>query len=306
MGSGYTSRERTDKISLFYYKYGAKATEEHFGIKLSTIERYLRRTHEAKKSSPKILLFDLEMSPLECYTWGIYQQFITPEAVIKQSSILSWSAKWLCDNKIMSSRVTVSEAKNRKDETIIRELWKLLDEAHVIIAHNCKGFDEKQANTRFILNNLNPPSPYKLIDTLQHSRSRFMFASNKLDYLTKIFDMNKKKSSGFNLWKRCVTGDEQALDEMQAYNKQDVRALEDLYLKIRPWIKFHPNLSLYYDDMQNRCPNCGNQNIKIKGCYYTVTGRYKAIKCNDCGAYGRKRYQDLSFEQKKELLRPIS
>jgi len=117
------------------------------------------------------------------------------------------------------------------------------------------------------------------------------------------------------LWKRCAgieaTLDMQkrALQEMVRYNKQDVVALEDLYVELRPWIKSHPNLGLYYEDADNsRCPNCGSIDLKREGesTYKTTVGRFKAYRCNSCGAICRSRFSDLSKEEKAKLVAPVA
>lgn len=260
------------------------------------------------KKEPKILLFDLETAPMEGYFWSCKQDYIDPQFIKKPISILSWSAKWLYDSEIMSEVVTPRNAFNRIDKTILKNLWKLLDEAQIIIAHNLKGFDDKVANGRFILNDMNKPSDYKLIDTLSASRGAFKFASNRLDYIAQILVGNKKRETNWGLWKRCIENGkeaEEALEDMRKYNIQDVRILEEVYLKMRPWIKGHPNVGIFYDDIKNRCPRCGSKNIKLKGKYYTGLARYKAVVCQDCKYQGRTKYQELSVKERKELVSPI-
>jgi len=280
------SQKKADEVKKYHDAHGEEKTLKKYGIKQDSLRRYLAIPLD--KSQPKILLFDLETSPMECYTWGIYEQHIKHGQIIKDWAILSWSAKWLCEDKIMGQKVTVKEAENREDKSIIEGLWKLLDEAHVVIAHNLRGFDLKKANARFKMNDLTPPSPYQMIDTLLEARKHFAFSCNKLDYLVQMFHMDGKIGTDMSLWKRCVTGDAKALKEMLTYNMHDVKILEDLYFELRPWIKGHPNLGLYYDDMYERCPNCGSDQLTKRGQYVTATSKYQAVRC-ECGAYGRYR-----------------
>ena len=86
-----------------------------------------------------VLILDIETSPLEVYTWGLYKQRINPCNVIKDWAVLTWAAKWLCDSKIHSGVVTPFDATNRDDRTIITALWKLVDEADIIIATTPRG-----------------------------------------------------------------------------------------------------------------------------------------------------------------------
>jgi len=48
---------------------------------------------------------------------------------------------------------------------------------------------------------------------------------------------------------------------MEIYNRNDVSILEDLYLKLRPYIRNHPNLNLWNEEKISICPNCGNSEL---------------------------------------------
>ena len=83
--------------------------------------------YEDTKKPVKILIFDIETAPMEVYVWGLYKQRIPINNVIKDWSLLSWSAKWLCDSEIMGMHVTPKEAIRRQDESIILQLWNLFE-----------------------------------------------------------------------------------------------------------------------------------------------------------------------------------
>lgn len=306
------SVRRLTEILNFYKLNGEEKTVNYCGISHSSLERYLRAARQLdlldeKPRIPKILLFDLETSPYEYYTWGCYQQFIPPEFKIKGSAILTWSAKWLCDDTVLSAKVSAKEAENRTDSSVIQGLWDLFEEADILIAHNLCRFDVKVANTRFLANGLQPPSPYRMVDTLTELRKKFRLESNKLTEVNKFFGLSDKLDTRFDLWRKVVTGCKESMDYMLEYNEQDVRALEELYLTIRPWINSHPNLALYYDDWSGRCSNCGSVNLIKKGVYYTTNAnKYQALRCKDCGAYMRERKGEGTKIQKENLLCSIA
>jgi hypothetical protein len=251
----------------------------------------------------KILLLDIESSPMEVYVWQLFKNnYIDPKNVIKDWSILTWSAKWLFEPEIMSMGVTPKNAIDREDKSILLPLWQLLDDANMVVAHNGAKFDIKKMNTRFAEAGFKPPMPYRVIDTLTHARRVFAMSSYKLDYINTFFDLEgKSEHGGFNMWKRCVNGDVGALEEMRTYNESDVRALEELYLQIRPWIKGHPPVGLYIDTDGTACTNCGNVDLEWGGSYFTPAGRYAAFRCNTCGAIGRSRTSDLTKEERAML-----
>jgi len=259
------------------------------------------------KSMPKILIFDIETTPMEVYVWKLWKNVISPDMVIKDRSMLSWSAKWLFDDHIMGQRVAAQEARDRTDLSILSDLWHLLNDADIVVAHNGNSFDVKISNARFAVAGLFPPMPYKVIDTLTHSKRVFGFPSYKLDCLNSYFNLDLKMDhEGMDLWKACVNGSEKALDTMLKYNKRDVTILEELYLKIRPWMKGHVNVGLYIDTDETLCTNCGNDDLTWGGYYFTPAGKYKAFRCDKCGAIGRSRISDLDKETRARLLLSVA
>lgn len=305
------SKHRIKKVVSFANENSDQEASDKYHLSVSTIERYRRKAKNLgleilEYDNPNILLIDIETSPIETYSWGAYKQYIDPKYIIKDHSIITYSAKWLCQTNIINSKVSADEAKERKDKDIVKEIHSLFEKADIIIAHNLKRFDEKEIKKRFVMNDLDPPTPYQTIDTLRVVRREFNFLSNKLDYLTKRFGISNKKDVDFSLWDRCVTGDSEALQEMLNYNKQDVRALEDLYFEIRGWIKSHPNVGLYYNDIGDRCPNCGSKDIEYNGSYHTKVNEYDALKCLNCGAYARSRHTNTPEDVKANLKKPVA
>ena len=251
---------------------------------------------------PKVLLLDIETLPMQVFVWGLYKQRISPDNVVKDWSIVSWSAKWLFSSESMSSVVTSREALENNDRRIIEDVWKLMNSADIIIGHNSNSFDIKKLNTRFLLHGLPPPMYYQTIDTLSVLRNKFKISSNSLDYVTKFLGIGEKVHTTFELWKRCVVGDKEALQEMVTYNQGDVSLLEEVYVKIRPWITGHPNIGIYVDTNESVCPNCGSSELSWGGEYVTQCGKYNAFRCK-CGAIGRSRINELSKEKASALVR---
>ena len=272
-----------------------------FGCGKRTARRAKQRAIEGSGDHPpRVLLLDIETSPMEVLVWGLYKQRISIDNIVKEWACLCWAAKWLFDDKIMSDVVSTQDAINRKDGAVMRSIWKLIDQADIIIGHNVRKFDARKLNARFIVNALPPPMPYQVIDTLQVSQRHFAFSSHKQAYLAKFFDLTHKIETNFGLWRRCITGDKTALNEMLRYNQGDVRTLEELYVMLRPWIKSHPNMGLYVDSDSEVCPNCGGSELNWKGSYYTPAGKYRSFRCR-CGAIGRSRLSGLDKEQRKNL-----
>lgn len=253
-------------------------------------------------TTAKILIVDIETAPLRAYSWGLWQQNIYIDQIISNWFMLSWSAKWLGHEEVMNDVLIPSEVLYEDDYRITKRLWKLLDEADIIIAHHGDRFDIPKINTRFLIHNLPPPSSYKQIDTKKIAKNIFGFSSNKLEALARHFGYEGKYDTDFNLWADCMAGDSDALQRMVNYNDQDVRVLEKVYLKLRPYAKGHPNLDLYHDEEYSVCPHCGSKEISILSgkFFYTQSVKYQLYKCNSCGANSRGK-KGIKYINKKRL-----
>ena len=251
----------------------------------------------------KILLMDAEITPICALVWGLWEQDIYPDAILQDWHLLSWSAKWLFSDKIMSDVLTSAEATIHSDKRIVQSMWNLLNDADIVIAHNGNSFDVKKLNTRFLFHKIPPPRAYQSIDTLIVAKYTFKFSSNKLVYINKFLGLPQKMDTEFELWKKCYEGDKKSLKLMEEYNRNDVSILEDLYLRLRPYIKGHPNLNIWSVGNISVCPNCASPKLKWEGHYPTYTGRYAAFRCESCGAVGRSRQLDLSKEKRKSIVK---
>ena len=237
---------------------------------------------------PKILMLDIETTPIAVWVWSVGKQYVQPNFIMKDSNdkpmdwhVLSWSAKWLYDDEILSDVLTSKEAIERNDKRIIQSVWKLLDEADIVIAHNGDKFDLRKLKARFLSNGMFPPMPYKTIDTLKIARKEFALTSNKQDYITKLLGLEEKLETDFQLWLDCMKGDKKALLRMEEYNRHDIMGLEQMYLKLRPYIKNHPNIAVMMDE--NVCSTCGSSSIKKHTKkYYTGASAYDIYFCKSC------------------------
>lgn len=260
-----------------------------------------------KNQGPRILLFDIETAPLLGHLWSLWQDGISLEMMQKDWYILSWAAKWLDENEVMY--FDQSKAKNiENDKPLMQKLWKLLDEADIVVTQNGIKFDHKKVNARFIYHGMRPPSPYKMVDTLVIAKKHFAFTSNKLEYLSNT--LNKKyrkltkerKFNGFTLWNECLKGNKEAWAEMRKYNIRDVRALEETFKVLAPWDS-NVNRNLFTATSDTCCTNiaCGSHNIQKRGYKFTASAKYQQFTCNDCGTWFRGKENLFSKAKKKGI-----
>lgn len=258
-----------------------------------------------KKDGPRILLYDIETAPILGYVWRIWETNVGLNQIVRDWHILSWSAKWLGEKKIMYKDQRSAKVLEN-DKALLKPLWKLLDEADIVVAHNGISFDDKKVRARFIKHGFHPPSSYKAIDTRRIAKSKFGFTSNKLEHLAKYLEVEHKKLTvrkfdGFELWKECLAGNLKAWKEMEKYNKLDVLVLEEIYRKLQPWDN-RINAGLYYEAAENVCI-CGGREFIKKGFKFTAAGKYQRLKCVKCGSEAKQTTNLLSKDKRKQLMK---
>lgn len=260
-----------------------------------------------KQQGPRILVLDIETFGLVVETWGIWQQVITPDQIIKDWCLASWAAKFIGEEKVM-----YMDNRNRKDprddKQIVMGMHKLLNSTDIIVTQNGKSFDIKKLNARFAFYNLPPTSHVKHFDTKQVSKRKFGFTSNSLKELCKYLHIKFQKSEhkkfpGRDLWRQCEAKNLDAWKEMQKYNILDVLATEEVYKKLEPWDN-SINHNVYREDCDIIC-NCGSKQFKQNGHAYTEVGKFKRYKCKKCGKEAKSSINLFSVEKKKSLLRKV-
>lgn len=179
-------------------------------------------TQKDFRRDAKVLLYDLEVAPRLGYYYGTYE--VTPIEEVRPPILLSVAWKWLGDKKAncltLYDRAAIDPY---NDKLLVNELWNLLDEANIVVAHNGKRFDDKMSNYFFIKHDMDPPSPYKEFDTLQTAKKYFKFDCNKLDYLGKMLaGQGKTEVTYGDCWKDLLEGNKRerkkASDLMKKYN----------------------------------------------------------------------------------------
>lgn len=239
----------------------------------------------------RVLTLDVETSPLIAYTWDLKEQFLSPQNIKEDWYIMAWAAKWLGDpaSKVMYADQRHS-AEMSNDRAILEKLWKLLDEADIVITQNGVNFDSPKLNARFIMHGMKPPSPYRHLDTYQIVKRVAKFSSNKLEYLTaklctKYKKLSHKKFPGLSLWINCLKGNKAAWDELRTYNIHDVLATEELYGKIRAWApESMPDVFASVNPAQ-ACRTCSSTAMQKRGVRVTKKNRYARYQCQDCGTW---------------------
>lgn len=130
---------------------------------------------------------------------------------------------------------------------------------------------------------MSPPKPYLTIDTKKEAKKVAAFDSNSLNNLgIDLGEGEKIKHRGFDMWEGCMAGNKRDWADMKRYNKQDVDLLERIYIRLRPWMKSHPKLSIGAN-----CRKCASTALMRRGKRHINNRLYQLMQCTDCGAWNK-------------------
>lgn len=246
------------------------------------------------KATPRILMYDLEVTPILGWTYKMWDTNVI--RIERDSYIMCFSYKWYGEKKIRNMALPdftyPYESDPHDDFLVVSNLWQLMNEADIVVAHNANRFDNRISTARFLYHHLGPPAPYKSVDTLMAARRYFRMASNTLNDLCSRLELGSKpKDTHGKLWRDCVDGDMAAWGKMKRYCNQDVLLLSNLYDELRPFMTSHPNLGALAGE-EGACPRCLSTSLQRRGLAHTATCSYQRYWCTECGAWSRSRKSD--------------
>ena len=271
-----------------YIKEGGKRLRNHllnkgFTTTINICKEALREVrletntiiNKIQNNQGKVLIYDIETSYNIGKFWRAgYNLNINPGDIIHERAIICISYKWLGEEQVYS----LTWDKNQCDKFLLEQFIPILDEADMIVAHNGDRYDLKFIKTRALKHNLKMLINYKQFDTLKVAKAKFMFNSNKLDYISKFLGAEGKISTEMKLWddiilRKCP----KAMIEMLTYCEEDVRQLEIVYNVLVSWEnpKFH--IGVINGGTKQTSPITGNVNIEQVKQMVTNSGTIKHI-----------------------------
>lgn len=240
-------------------------------------------------------MFDIETTPNRGWYYDASKEYNILETD-QFSFICAVAYQWEGDKKVHALTLPDFpryELDRKDDHDLVAAIYKLFEEADIIIGHNGDNFDVKVVNARLIFHRFQPPAPYKTADTLKLARRVQKSGSNRLDALARYYNIGKKlPNTGKDLWIPIAKGmaTESEWRMMRRYNAHDVYLLAKLWPLLRPWGKT-PNLNQVHGRPRG-CPKCYGTHLHKHGkeFSYTLGHAVQMLRCVDCGAriYGEK------------------
>ena len=217
-------------------------------------------------SDPRVLIWDIESTNLKA-TFGI---------------ILCIGWKWLGEQKV---NMLGERAKNGLvgDEKTTTGFAKVFDRCDYHVTWYGKRFDLPMVQSKLIKYGQKPLPKKPHVDLYDTAKHQFKLHSNRLQVWQEYLKVsNEKTPIDFEAWLQAAAGWGPALKKVYHHCKKDVLVLEDVFLKMRPWIA---NIPLVRAGMV--CVACGSQNLIKNGRRLTVRKWYQRYQCMDCGRWSR-------------------
>lgn len=251
-----------------------------------------------------MILWDIETSHNVVAQFSLREEYTPHTNIIKERYIISGAWKALGEKKIHAVSVLDDPerfaANPNDDRHVVETLREVLATADVIVAHNGDRFDTKWVAGRMLAHGLPPLPPIQSIDTYRTVKRMFYLNSNRLDYIGKYLGLGGKTHTPAGLWLEALKGDAKAIRTMVAYNKRDVELLEQVFLKLRPFMPDHFNRLLH--EGQSGCPRCGSAHVQSRGFHRSITQVYRKFQCVDCRGWFRKRTAEKAMTSDVRVL----
>ncbi len=216
----------------------------------------------SKVSKPKILVYDIETTPVLAWIWRCGEQFVGHHQLfdgLNATKIICITYRWLHEKK---AKALVFDLETLDDEAIIREFDTIIQEADVIIGKNNNKFDNKHINFRRLLHGLPAiPDWTKRSDDLESQmRRHFNMQSFSLDYFSKLMGQGGKMKMELQDWIDIVQNrSKKKLKKMVDYGKKDADDTAELILKVWPYVSPKFNHSVHQGKLC--CITCGHKRI---------------------------------------------
>jgi hypothetical protein len=232
------------------------------------------------------------------FVWGMWKQNVRGPAILKDKSIICSSYKWLHERKVHTFSIhddlAQYEADPYNDRVVVERMIPLLEEADFCVAHNGDKFDYRILKAQGIIHGLDSFRARK-VDTLRMAKAAGLFPrGNKLADLADVLGCNRKGKVDYQWWKEIALDSSlPAIRSMIKYCEQDVRVLEDVFLRLLPHAEnVLPDISILTGGSRDdvACNRCGSEKVYKHGKYMKNVLVYQRYKCQTCGTtfIGRK------------------
>lgn len=241
--------------------------------------KYKKKVSSESADEPKILIYDIETSKTRFELWWSGKQFVNGNAATEDSKILTISYKWLGSNIVHYLKWD----ENQSDEQLMKDFLKVYNQADMVIGINNDRFDNRFINARAAKFGLDVNLHIKSLDVQKECKRLFRLPSYSMKYLGRYFELPQQKMKVHleDIWEDIMYGNEEESKEafqlLIDYNIQDIITTEQLYLKLKKYLKHPIHLGVLRGEAKCTCPICGSTNVELYKTTVTAGGTIQRV-----------------------------
>lgn len=205
--------------------------------------------------------------------------------------------KWLGEPEVYCPSIVYPKQGVSWDQTecdLLNEFLEVYKTADISVTYNGILFDLPYINTKNMKYNPGEaPPPVSQVDLYFTVKAKTRLARKSLQNLSYFLGGEFQKSGvEGRLWLAAREGNQEALDAIIEHCEVDVLALEEDYMRLRPYIGRHPRVSHYMN-----CRYCGSKHMQMRGRYVTKDKNPKRrVQCMDCGGWDTRLPKELGLK----------
>jgi len=226
----------------------------------------------------KVLLWDIEASSLDA-------DFAT---------LLCIGYKWLDEKKTHVISVLDTPAWEKdptNDKHVVKEFLEIYKQADVSVTYNGTLFDLPFVIAKTLSWNLEVPPSVPMVDLYFTAKSNLRISRKNLWTIQRFLNLESSKSNvDGKIWRRASVGHVPSMRWIEKHCADDVKVLEEAYLKLRPLVRTHFRLS---DDL-GKCRYCNSSKLQSRGKAITkAKGVQRRIQCQTCSAWDTRTVKEV-------------
>lgn len=171
------------------------------------------------------------------------------------------------------------------DFPLVRDLYKIICDADLIVTYYGKLFDWPFLQARMLLAGLPPLPPLATqhLDLYWTVKSNFKISRRRLETVSEWLGCPYPKTPlNGPIWVEARAGNQKAMKYVIDHCKQDIKILEWVYEKLKPYIRQHPLVGA-----AGKCASCGSSRLQRRGLSMATSSLKprQRVQCQDCGRW---------------------
>jgi len=256
---------------------------ELFNVSTRAIRKWANRLEKglmAKNvvSPSKVMIYDIETSRTRAWVWWTGKQYVSPQQLIDEPTIITVSWKWLGEEEIYY----LTWDKDHSDEQLMKDFLKEYNKADMVIGYNNDRFDNRWVNARAMKYGLDVNTFVRSYDIMKEEKRVFRVPSYSMAYMAKYSNViHKQGHEGIIMWEKIQTGtkeeQEEYLQKMVDYNIGDIAATEELYIRLRKYFGHRMHFGVLQGEERFSNPDTGSTNVSLYKRTTTPAGTIQII-----------------------------